>query len=63
MNHGRRQKVNRIDRVKMKANKALDIIEAVSNYHIRKWKRRFVLACFTTIISIGTLVLVRWLEG
>ena len=58
----RKNKVSRLDKTKMRANKAIDIIYATADAHIRKWKRRFVLASFTTIVSVGTLALVRWLE-
>jgi hypothetical protein len=57
-NHGQRQKVNRLDRMKMKANKAIDIIEAVANHHIRKWKRRFILAVFLLLLVFTSFVLV-----
>ena len=58
----RRRKPTKLDKTKMKASKAVDLVWRIADAHVRKWKRRFVLASFLVLLSLASLALVRWLE-
>ena len=55
--HVARHRVTRHDQTKMKADKALKILEMAATVQIRKWQRRFILACLTTIAAITATII------